>query len=135
MHFEPRLWRFTEGVRLRILWAVLVGLVADGDGERGLVLRELARLSRMQIEVEEVDSVLLGPRPHRFTRDIGADRGHYFEAESCDRRLQHDDCDERRDELEHVKEVASLRCSRGSAKHPAIPNRQQPKRRSATPGA
>ena len=27
MHFEPRLWSFTEGVRLRILWAVLVGLI------------------------------------------------------------------------------------------------------------
>ena len=26
MHFEPRLWIFTAGVRLRILWAVLVGL-------------------------------------------------------------------------------------------------------------
>ena len=32
MHFEPRLWIFTEGVRLRILWAVLVGLVAVGLG-------------------------------------------------------------------------------------------------------
>ena len=27
MHFEPRLWSFTEGVRLRILWAVLIGLI------------------------------------------------------------------------------------------------------------
>ncbi len=32
MHFESRLWIFTEGVRLRILWAVLVGLVAVGLG-------------------------------------------------------------------------------------------------------
>jgi ATP-binding cassette subfamily C protein CydCD len=32
MHFEPRLWTFTEGVRLRILWAVLIGLVAVGLG-------------------------------------------------------------------------------------------------------
>ncbi len=32
MHFEPRLWRFTEGVRLRILWAVLIGLVAMSLG-------------------------------------------------------------------------------------------------------
>ena len=32
MHFEPRLWIFTEGVRLRILWAVFVGLVAVGLG-------------------------------------------------------------------------------------------------------
>src|SRR3546814_8638360 len=32
MHFEPRLWAFTEGVRLRILWAVLIGLVAVGFG-------------------------------------------------------------------------------------------------------
>jgi thiol reductant ABC exporter CydC subunit len=32
MHFEPRLWMFTEGVRLRILWAVLIGLVAVGLG-------------------------------------------------------------------------------------------------------
>src|SRR5205085_2322450 len=34
MHFEPRLWIFTEGVRLRILWAVFVGLVAVGFGDR-----------------------------------------------------------------------------------------------------
>src|SRR5882672_6593475 len=32
MHFEPRLWIFTEGVRLRILGAVLIGLVAVGLG-------------------------------------------------------------------------------------------------------
>jgi ABC-type transport system involved in cytochrome bd biosynthesis fused ATPase/permease subunit len=32
MHFEPRLWIFTEGVRLRILWAVFVGLVAVALG-------------------------------------------------------------------------------------------------------
>jgi ABC-type multidrug transport system fused ATPase/permease subunit len=32
MHFESRLWIFTEGVRLRVLWAVLVGLVAVGLG-------------------------------------------------------------------------------------------------------
>ncbi len=32
MHFEPRLWIFTEGVRLRILWAVFVGLAAVGFG-------------------------------------------------------------------------------------------------------
>jgi ABC-type multidrug transport system fused ATPase/permease subunit len=32
MHFEPRLWIFTAGVRLRILWTVFVGLVAVGLG-------------------------------------------------------------------------------------------------------
>src|SRR5271167_4997324 len=32
MHFEPRLWIFTEGVRLRILWAVLIGLAAVSFG-------------------------------------------------------------------------------------------------------
>ena len=32
MHFEPRLWTFTRGVRLRILWAVAIGLVAVGLG-------------------------------------------------------------------------------------------------------
>jgi ATP-binding cassette subfamily C protein CydCD len=32
MHFEPRLWSFTEGVRLRILWATLIGLAAVGLG-------------------------------------------------------------------------------------------------------
>ena len=32
MHFEPRLWHFTEGVRLRILWSVLIGLLAVGAG-------------------------------------------------------------------------------------------------------
>ncbi|HET6618797.1 MAG TPA: ABC transporter ATP-binding protein [Dongiaceae bacterium] len=32
MHFEPRLWTFTRGVRLRILWTVLVGLLASALG-------------------------------------------------------------------------------------------------------
>ncbi|MGE5202636.1 MAG: ABC transporter ATP-binding protein [Acidobacteriota bacterium] len=32
MHFESRLWQFTQGVRLRILWAVLIGLIAVGFG-------------------------------------------------------------------------------------------------------
>ncbi|MBV8653336.1 MAG: ABC transporter ATP-binding protein, partial [Alphaproteobacteria bacterium] len=32
MHFEPRLWIFTKGVRLRIVWTVLVGLCAVGFG-------------------------------------------------------------------------------------------------------
>src|SRR6266404_9152270 len=38
MHFEPRLWSFTEGVRLRILWAVAVGLAAVGFGVARLAL-------------------------------------------------------------------------------------------------
>ncbi|HEY7687062.1 MAG TPA: ABC transporter transmembrane domain-containing protein, partial [Dongiaceae bacterium] len=32
MHFEPRLWMFTDGVRLRIAGAVLIGLVAVALG-------------------------------------------------------------------------------------------------------
>jgi len=32
MHFERRLWVFTRGVRLRILWAVAIGLLAVGFG-------------------------------------------------------------------------------------------------------
>ena len=32
MHIEPRLWTFTRGVRLRIAWTVLIGLVASGLG-------------------------------------------------------------------------------------------------------
>src|SRR5258708_38845131 len=38
MHYEPGLWMFTEGVRLRILWAVAVGLVAVGFGVARLAL-------------------------------------------------------------------------------------------------
>ena len=38
MHFEPRLWSFTEGIRLRILWAVAVGLAAVGFGVARLAL-------------------------------------------------------------------------------------------------
>ncbi|MBL8669251.1 MAG: ABC transporter ATP-binding protein [Alphaproteobacteria bacterium] len=38
MHFEPRLWTFTEGVRLRILWAVALGLAAAGLGAARLAL-------------------------------------------------------------------------------------------------
>src|SRR5262245_30842230 len=32
MHFEPRLWVFTKGVRLRIAWAVAVGLISVACG-------------------------------------------------------------------------------------------------------
>ncbi|MCW5748912.1 MAG: ABC transporter ATP-binding protein, partial [Alphaproteobacteria bacterium] len=38
MHFEPRLWVFTEGVRLRIAGAVLIGLLAVGLGVARLAL-------------------------------------------------------------------------------------------------
>ncbi|MDH3681784.1 MAG: ABC transporter ATP-binding protein/permease [Acidimicrobiia bacterium] len=38
MHLEPRLWAFTEGLRLRIGWAVLVGLVAVGLGVARLAM-------------------------------------------------------------------------------------------------
>ena len=32
MHIEPRLWTFTRGVRLRIAWTVLIGLIAGALG-------------------------------------------------------------------------------------------------------
>jgi ATP-binding cassette subfamily B protein len=38
MYLEPRLWAFTRGVRLRIAWAVLVGLLAVGVGIARLAL-------------------------------------------------------------------------------------------------
>ena len=84
-------------------------LVADGNGQRGLILRKLAGVARMQIEIEEIDGVLLRARPQRFARDIGADRGHHLQAESGDRRLQQNDRDERRNELDDMKEASSLR--------------------------
>src|SRR5690606_39384256 len=39
MHFEPRLWAFTRGVRARIAYAVVIGLLAAGFGvlRRGLL--------------------------------------------------------------------------------------------------
>lgn len=38
MHFEKRLWVFTQGVRLRILWAVLIGVAGTGFGIARLAL-------------------------------------------------------------------------------------------------
>ena len=38
MHFEPRLWQFTKGVRLRILSAVLIGLASTCFGIARLAL-------------------------------------------------------------------------------------------------
>jgi ABC-type multidrug transport system fused ATPase/permease subunit len=38
MHFEPRLWQFTEGLRLRILGTTLIGLIAVGLGIARLAL-------------------------------------------------------------------------------------------------
>lgn len=38
MHLEPRLWAFTKGVRGRIAWAVLIGLVAVALGVARLAL-------------------------------------------------------------------------------------------------
>jgi len=38
MHLEPRLWAFTEGLRLRIGWSVLIGLASVGLGVARLAL-------------------------------------------------------------------------------------------------
>ena len=38
MHWEPRLWTFTEGLRLRIGWSVLIGLASVGLGVARLAL-------------------------------------------------------------------------------------------------
>ena len=38
MYFNQRLWGFTRGVRLRIAWAVLIGLAATGCGVARLAL-------------------------------------------------------------------------------------------------
>ncbi len=38
MHFEPRLWQFTQGVRFRIAWAVGIGLVSVALGVARLAL-------------------------------------------------------------------------------------------------
>ncbi|WP_395673128.1 ABC transporter ATP-binding protein [Inquilinus sp.] len=38
MHFEPRLWQFTQGVRIRIAWAVGIGLVSVALGVARLAL-------------------------------------------------------------------------------------------------
>ena len=38
MHFERRLWVFTEGIRGRVAWAVLVGLLSVGAGVARLAL-------------------------------------------------------------------------------------------------
>ncbi len=38
MHFEPRLWSFTKGVRLRLVWAVAIGLAGVGLGIARLAL-------------------------------------------------------------------------------------------------
>ncbi|MGH7319306.1 MAG: hypothetical protein ACRELA_06730, partial [Candidatus Rokuibacteriota bacterium] len=38
MYLDRRLWAFTEGVRLRIAWAVLVGIVAVAAGIARLAL-------------------------------------------------------------------------------------------------
>ena len=96
---------------------IVVDVPADGNGEGGLIALVLAVVARMQIEIEEVDRVLLRPRPHRLARDVSADRRHHFQAESGDGRLQHHDHDERRNELDDVREATSLRRRCGSAKH------------------
>ncbi|TSD84515.1 ABC transporter ATP-binding protein [Mycobacterium sp. KBS0706] len=38
MHFEPRLWQFTQGVRARIAWAVAIGLISVALGVARLAL-------------------------------------------------------------------------------------------------
>ncbi|MEM9139653.1 MAG: ABC transporter transmembrane domain-containing protein, partial [Pseudomonadota bacterium] len=38
MHFDKRLWTFTDGVRLRIVWAFVIGLIAGGLGVARLAL-------------------------------------------------------------------------------------------------
>ena len=57
MHFEPRLWQFTEGVRLRILGAVLIGLAAVGFGVARLGL--LGWLIGAVLKGESIDSLVV----------------------------------------------------------------------------
>ncbi len=38
MHFDRQLWIFTAGVRLRIAWATIIGLLAVGLGMARLML-------------------------------------------------------------------------------------------------
>ena len=38
MHFDRQLWTFTAGVRLRVAWATLIGLLAVGLGMARLML-------------------------------------------------------------------------------------------------
>ena len=38
MHFETRLWQFTKGVRLRMVYTVLIGLIAACFGIARLAL-------------------------------------------------------------------------------------------------
>ena len=38
MYFDPRLWQFTQGVRLRIAASVLIGILAAGFGIARLAL-------------------------------------------------------------------------------------------------
>ena len=38
MYFDSRLWEFTRGVRVRIAWSVLIGLVATFVGLAQLAL-------------------------------------------------------------------------------------------------
>jgi ATP-binding cassette subfamily C protein CydCD len=57
MHFEPRLWQFTEGVRLRIAWAVLIGLIAVVLGVARLGL--LGWLIGQVFAGQELESLML----------------------------------------------------------------------------
>ena len=57
MHFDPRLWQFTEGVRLRIAGAVLIGLAAVAFGVARLGL--LGWLIAALLKGEGVDALVM----------------------------------------------------------------------------
>ena len=63
MYLDPRLWAFTRGVRLRIAWTVLVGLVAVGVGISRLVL--FGWLLARVIAGEPLRALVAAGRAHR----------------------------------------------------------------------
>ncbi|MEM6622667.1 MAG: thiol reductant ABC exporter subunit CydC [Pseudomonadota bacterium] len=61
MHFDQRLWVFTEGVRGRIAWTVIIGLIAVALGVARLALLGwlIGQLFAGRVLAELTDSVLL----------------------------------------------------------------------------
>ena len=59
MHFDRQLWTFTAGVRLRIAWATLIGLLAVGLG-----------MARLMLLAWLIAEVFAGPRAPEWVAEL-----------------------------------------------------------------
>ena len=78
------------------VWLVLLErpsrhLIAKRNSQRGTILIKKRLPTRMQVKMQEVHRVFLGPRPACFARDVRSDSRQNIETEPGNERLEQND--------------------------------------------